>query len=98
MPHRDLYLLAYDIAADAARARALSAVRGFGLDPQLSVHECHFTPGERNEIWQRLAALLDPAADRLLLLRLDPRSGIDHIGAARIGPGHGITDGHVVIG
>lgn len=98
MPHRDLYLLAYDVALPQPRARALSAVRGFGLDPQLSVHECHFTPAERDEIWNRLAGLLDPATDRLMMLRLDPRSAIDHLGVARIGPGHADIGGHVVIG
>ncbi len=45
MPHRDLYLLAYDVALSAPRASALRAVRGLGLDPQLSVHECHFPDG-----------------------------------------------------
>jgi CRISPR-associated protein Cas2 len=98
MPHRDPYLLAYDVVEDRPRNRALSAVRGFGLDSQLSVHECHFTTGERNEIWRRLTSILDPATDRLLLLRLDPRSAIDHVGVARIGPGHVMPSGIVVIG
>lgn len=98
MLHRDLYLLAYDVAKPSPRARVLSAVRGFGLDPQLSVHECLFTPGERNEIWHRLTEILEPATDRLLLLRLDPRSGINHIGVPVIGPVHPATDGYVVIG
>ena len=97
MPKRDLYLLAYDVTEDGPRSRVLRAVRGFGLDPQLSVHECWFTAGERNEIWQHLSAILDPATDRLLLLRFDPRSTIDHLGAARIGPPSGASLGHVVI-
>jgi CRISPR-associated protein Cas2 len=98
MPHRDLYVLAYDIAVPAPRARALRTVRGFGLDPQLSVHECYFTPGERNEVWHSLATLIDAQTDRLLLLRLDPRSAIDHLGAARMGPVHARPDSHIIVG
>jgi CRISPR/Cas system-associated endoribonuclease Cas2 len=54
-------------------------VRGFGLDAQRSVHECRFSPAERDEIWLRLVSILDPAADRLLMLRLDPRSAVEQI-------------------
>jgi CRISPR/Cas system-associated endoribonuclease Cas2 len=98
MPVRDLYLLAYDVVLPAPRARALKAVRGFGLDAQLSVHECSFTAGERREIWHRLAATLDPAADRLLMLRLDPRSPADHLGVARIGAAHEAGAACIVVG
>jgi len=84
MPRRDLILLAYDIVCDRRRARALDAVRGFGVDAQLSVHECQFTAGERREIWQRLVALLDEGEDRLLMLVLDPRARIEALGAPRI--------------
>jgi CRISPR/Cas system-associated endoribonuclease Cas2 len=79
---RDLVLLAYDIACDRQRARTLDAVRGFGIDSQLSVHECRFTAGERREIWHRLRALVDQD-DRLLLLVLDPRSRIETLGTPR---------------
>ena len=82
MPARDLVLLAYDIADDRRRARALDAVRGFGIDGQLSVHECFFTPGERREIWRRLTAIA-AADDRLLMLLLDPRARIETLGAPR---------------
>jgi CRISPR-associated protein Cas2 len=82
MPRRDLVLLAYDIADDRRRARTLDAVRGFGIDAQLSVHECFFTPGERREIWRRLTALVEPQ-DRLLMLLLDPRSRIEALGTPR---------------
>jgi CRISPR-associated endonuclease Cas2 len=75
MPARDLVLVAYDISSDRRRARALAAVRGFGVDAQLSVHECRFTAGERREMWERLTAIAD-AGDRLLLLIL-ARAGRD---------------------
>lgn len=82
MPRRDLVLIAYDISCDRRRTRALDAVRGFGIDAQLSVHECCFTPGERREIWGRLTALAGED-DRLLMLLLDPRSRIETLGTPR---------------
>ncbi|MCZ7659388.1 MAG: CRISPR-associated endonuclease Cas2 [Xanthobacteraceae bacterium] len=82
MPHRDLVLLAYDIACDRRRARAFAAVRGFGVDAQLSVHECRFTPGERREIWRRLTDILADD-DRLLALVLDPRARVVTLGTPR---------------
>jgi CRISPR-associated protein Cas2 len=82
MPHRDLYLLAYDIVRDSRRARALEAVKAFGIGGQKSAHECMLSPGERNELWTRLAAIADIREDRLLLLRLDPRSEPTLIGRA----------------
>jgi len=82
MPRRDLVLLAYDIVCDRRRARTLEAVRGFGIDAQLSVHECQFTPGERREMWSRLTALA-AEDDRLLLLLLDPRARIEMLGTPR---------------
>ncbi|WP_315783301.1 MULTISPECIES: CRISPR-associated endonuclease Cas2 [unclassified Bradyrhizobium] len=84
MPQRDLVLLAYDIVCDRRRARALEAVRGFGVDAQLSFHECRFTPAERREMWRRLTALLDADEDRLLLLVLDPRARIESLGTPRV--------------
>jgi CRISPR-associated protein Cas2 len=82
MSRRDLVLLAYDVVCDRRRARALDALRGFGVDGQLSVHECQFTPGERREMWQRLTAFLTDD-DRLLLLLLDPRARIETLGTPR---------------
>lgn len=83
MPQRDLVLLAYDITCDRRRARAFKAVRGFGVDAQLSVHECQFTTGERQEMWHRLTALLAPD-DKLLMLILDPRARVASLGTPRV--------------
>jgi CRISPR-associated endonuclease Cas2 len=82
MPRRDLVLVAYDVACERRRARALAAVRGFGIDGQLSVHECRLTSGERREIWRRLTDILDER-DRLLLLLLDPRARVETLGTPR---------------
>jgi len=83
MPRRDLVLLAYDITCDRRRALAFKAVRGFGVDAQLSVHECQFTPGERREMWRRLTALIGKD-DKLLLLILDPRARMETLGTPRV--------------
>ncbi|KAA5598206.1 CRISPR-associated endonuclease Cas2 [Blastochloris sulfoviridis] len=83
MPRRDLVLLAYDVVSDRRRGRALDAVRGFGIDAQLSVHECQFTAAEREEMWRRLVSLLNEEEDRLLLLVLDPRARIEALGTPR---------------
>lgn len=82
MPRRDLVLLAYDIVCEKRRARVLKAVRGFGVDGQLSVHECQFTAGERREMWRRLNGFLTED-DRLMLLVLDPRSRVETLGTPR---------------
>ena len=82
MPCRDLVLIAYDITDDRRRARAFEAVRGFGPDGQLSVHECSLSAGERREIWRRLTDLADED-DRLMMLLLDPRARIETLGTPR---------------
>lgn len=82
MPKRDLVLIAYDISCNRRRARALKAVRGFGLDAQLSVHECRLSPGERREMWRRLSALAEDE-DKLLMLVLDSRARVEILGTPR---------------
>lgn len=76
MARRNLTLIAYDIVSDRARAKALKAVRAFGVDGQKSVHECALTETERRELSSRLRAIVDPKTDRLMIVRLDPRSQI----------------------
>ena len=82
MPARDPVLIAYDIVDDASRKSAFDALRGFGVDAQLSVHECLFTQAERREIWERLVALAGDA-DKILMLNLDPRAKVERLGVAR---------------
>ncbi|HHG89767.1 MAG TPA: CRISPR-associated endonuclease Cas2 [Devosia sp.] len=74
MPKRWTYLVAYDSPSDSRRAGMLRLVGGFGMDPQLSFHECRLSAGERRELWGELTRCAKPEQDRLLLLRLDPRS------------------------
>ena len=80
MKRRRTYVIAYDSPSDARRARMLARVQGFGLDPQLSFHECSLTAGERREVWRALCAASCADEDRLILVRLDPRSASWRLG------------------
>ncbi len=74
MPKRWTYIIAYDSPDANRRTRMLARVVGFGIDPQLSFHECRLSNGERRELWSALRRCADPQQDRLLLLRLGPRN------------------------
>ena len=67
------YLVCYDSPDDSRRARLLGSVRGFGIDPQYSFHECALTHGELGELWSRMAAGVEPE-DKLLAMRLAPEA------------------------
>lgn len=82
MAERDLYLVAYDVTeADRLRA-SLALVRGYATGGQKSVHECYLTPAEHGDLIHDFALVLDETEDRLLVLRLDPRSRIYALGTA----------------
>ncbi|WP_068639104.1 CRISPR-associated endonuclease Cas2 [Thauera butanivorans] len=82
MPHRDLYLAAYDISHDRRRTAALALVRGYTTGGQKSVHEVFLSRGERQELLHTMALLLNEAEDRFFLLRLDPRARSYALGVA----------------
>jgi len=46
------------------------------------VYECYLTPWERDALLQRLEGLIDHHADRIFVLRLDPRSPVHTLGIA----------------
>ena len=82
MPKRAVHIVAYDIACDRRRARVLAAAKAFGMGGQKSVHECVLSESERAELRARLVGLIDQAADRILLVRLDPRGETRRLGIA----------------
>ena len=82
MSRRQLFLIAYDIVCHRRRARVLRAIRAHGLGGQKSAHECALTGRERRELEAAIRRLMDEKADRLLILRLDPRSTIETLGTA----------------
>jgi len=79
---RDLYLVAYDVSDPDRLRAALALARAYATGGQKSVHECFMTPAERGDLIHDFAAILDEATDRLLVLRLDPRSRTYALGAA----------------
>jgi CRISPR-associated protein Cas2 len=81
---RRYYLLAYDVTADRRRAAVLKAVKAHGLGGQESAHECWLSKAERRELMRLLKRLIDPAEDRLLLLRIDPRSDVRQLGKGEV--------------
>ncbi len=68
----------------AKRAGARSIVlAGHSTGGQKSAYECFLTPAERRDLLGRLRAAVDPAEDRVLLIRLDTRSRVRTLGIAR---------------
>ncbi len=70
MPHRDLYLAAYDISDARRLTAALKLTRAYATGGQKSVHELYLTAAERGTLVEDISALMDIDTDRFLLLRL----------------------------
>jgi CRISPR-associated protein Cas2 len=83
MSSRALHLVAYDITRPRRLRRALHAVRAHATGGQKSAHECFLSPPERHALLARLRGIAHPRADRLLAIRLDPRSPPRGLGTAR---------------
>ena len=79
---RRLYLVAYDISSPTGLQAALNCVRNWATGGQLSVHECWLTAGELNELRRRMADILHPDEDSLLIIRMDPRQKPQVMGLA----------------
>lgn len=82
MSDRDLYITAYDIASPKRLRAALKLVKGHATGGQKSAYECFLTPAERRDLLARLRAVIEPGEDRVLLIRLDPRSRVHTLGIA----------------
>jgi CRISPR-associated protein Cas2 len=76
MSQRRLHIAAYDISDDRRLREALQILKGFASGRQKSVFECFLTDAERRALIARVEALLDPAEDRFLLLRLEARGKV----------------------
>lgn len=77
---RHLFLIAYDIRSARRRRRALALVKGHAVGGQKSLYECWLTAGELQQAMRALREIIDPAADRVLLVRLDPRAQVATLG------------------
>ncbi len=81
--HRFLHIAAYDVADPQRLRRALDVVKNYASGGQKSVYECFLTEAERQRLIAEMEAVIDPAEDRFLLLRLDPRSKVITLGVAQ---------------
>ena len=79
---RHLFLIGYDIASPRRRAHALKAIKGHAIGGQKSLYECWLTSAELQQAMAALRRLIDPVADRVVLLRLDPRAAVHTLGVA----------------
>lgn len=79
---RHLFLVGYDISSNRRRRRALKVVKGQAVGGQKSLYECWLTAGELQQAMAALRRLIDPATDRVLFVRLDPRATIRTLGVA----------------
>jgi CRISPR-associated protein Cas2 len=79
---RHLFLIGYDIASPRRRRQALKAVKGHAIGGQKSLYECWLTSGELQTAMQTLRRLIDPAQDRVVFVRLDPRATVRTLGKA----------------
>lgn len=77
-------VVSYDVACDRRRQLLAQVLEGSGTRVQLSVFECHLEPDEIDRLVERLAAVADPASDRIRLYTLCNRC----VGTVRVlGPG-----------
>jgi CRISPR-associated protein Cas2 len=82
MPQRQLHLAAYDVAQPSRLRRALHVLRGYATGGQKSVFECFLTDGEKRELIDAMADVIDAEEDRFFVMRLDPRSKVQTLGVA----------------
>jgi CRISPR-associated protein Cas2 len=80
MSERDLYIAAYDISSARRLRAALKLVKGHATGGQKSAYECFLTPAERRNLLRELRGVIEPGEDRVLLIRLDPRSRVRTLG------------------
>ncbi len=77
---RRLYLAAYDVSHPRRLRAMMVAARRYATGGQKSVYECFLSEPEKAELLATGAQILDEEQDRLLLLRLDPRSKVRVLG------------------
>lgn len=82
--HRSLHLVCYDVASDARRRAVRRVLAGYRVGGQESALECLFTPSELRDVLRDVEARIDKVADRVQIVRLDPRMPGEGWGVARI--------------
>jgi CRISPR-associated protein Cas2 len=85
---RHLFLVGYDIRCNRNRRLALKTLKGNAIGGQKSMYECWLTQAELQHLIAALAKRIDPSADRVIFLRLDPRATVHTLGVG-IAPADG---------
>jgi len=84
MSQRKLYIAAYDVAHPKRLRAILNIARAYATGGQKSVYECFLTAAEKREFLHTADKILTPGEDRMILLRLDPRSRCHALGLATV--------------
>jgi CRISPR-associated protein Cas2 len=79
---RHLFLIAYDISSASRRSKVLNAVKAHATGGQKSLYECWMSTGELQQAMLTIRRLIQPATDRVLIIRLDPRASVRTLGVA----------------
>lgn len=82
MSNRPLYIACYDICDDGRLRLALRVLRNYASGGQKSVFECFLSNAEKAALIAEVEEVIDPAEDRFLLLRLEPRAPVRVLGIA----------------
>ena len=83
---RTLFLVCYDISCPRRLYRVHKFLLGYKVGGQKSFFECWLTVGELLEVRRTLAALINPAEDRVHIFQLDPRMQCEGLGRATLPP------------
>lgn len=70
------YVVAYDISNPRRWRRVFKLMQGYGRWLQLSVFHCRLDGGRRVEMASALEAIIDKAADHVLILDLGPAEDV----------------------
>lgn len=82
MVERALFVAAYDVRDPKRLRKALEVLKKYSTGGQKSVFECYLTEAERATLLSDIGAVLDPAADKFLLLPVDARREVKVLGKA----------------
>ena len=80
MSQRHLHIAAYDVSDDRRLRAAHRVLRSYASGWQKSVFECFLSDTEQRRLLAEVGEVIDPAADRFFLIRLDPRGATRALG------------------
>lgn len=82
MPHRSLFIAAYDVSSPARLRQVHRTVKAYATGGQKSVFECYLAPMERKTLLAKARNLINEREDRFALLRVEERAAPVLLGIA----------------